>query len=62
MRVKPEGLIERLQVVADAPSITSRAGTVLVAAVGDRVGLTAALSVALADVRERRSRDRKSVV
>ena len=56
MRVKPEGLLERLQVVADAPSITSRAGTVLVAAVGDRVGLTAALSVALADVRERRSR------
>jgi len=56
MPVKASSSIERLQVVADAEGLTSRAGTALVAAVADRVGLTAGLSNALAGVRERRSR------
>ena len=56
MQVKPNSLIESVQVVADAEGLTSRAGTALVAALADRVGLTAALSEALAGLRERRSR------
>ena len=56
VRVKPTSPIESVQVVADAEGLTSRAGTALVAGVADRVGLTAALSCALAEVRERRSR------
>ena len=56
MPVKRESPIESVEVVADAVGLTSRAGTALVAGVADRVGLTAALSNALADVRERRSR------
>ena len=56
MPVKAGSAIERLQVVADAEGLTSRAGTALVAGVADRVGLTAGLSGALAGVRERRSR------
>ena len=56
MPVKASSSIERLQVVADAEGLTSRAGTALVAAVADRVGLTAGFSDALAGVRERRSR------
>jgi hypothetical protein len=45
-----------VEVVADAEGLSSRAGTALVAAVADRVGLTAALSEALRGLRERRSR------
>jgi Transposase DDE domain group 1 len=45
-----------VEVVADAEGLTSRAGTALVVAVADRVGLTAALSEALAGLRERRPR------
>jgi len=56
MQVKRERSIERLQVVADAEGLTSRAGTALVAGVADRVGLTAALSQALVGLRERRCR------
>jgi len=56
MRVKPNSPIESVQVVADAEGLTSRAGTALVAALADRVGLTAAFSEALAGLRERRSR------
>ena len=56
MQVKRERSIESVQVVADTEGLTSRAGTALVAALADRVGLTAALSEALAGVRERRSR------
>src|SRR3970040_1884523 len=56
MRVKRERPIESVQVVADAEGLTSRAGTALVAGVADRIGLTVALSEALAGVRERRSR------
>ena len=56
MRVKPNSPIESVQVVADAEGLTSRAGTALVAALADRVGLTAVLSDAFAGLYERRSR------
>jgi hypothetical protein len=56
MPVKASSSIETLQVVADAGTLTSRAGIVLVAGVADRIGLTAGLSEALGSVRERRSR------
>jgi hypothetical protein len=56
MSVQPSSSIERLQVVADADGLTSRAGTALVAGVADRVGLTVGLSDALESLRERRSR------
>src|SRR3990172_315508 len=56
MSVKASSSIERLQVVADADGLTSRAGTALIAGGADRVGLTAGLSDALASLRERRSR------
>ncbi len=56
MQVKRERSIESVQVVADAEALTSRAGTALVAALADRIGLTAALSEALVGLRERRSR------
>lgn len=56
MRVKRERSIESVQVVTDAEGLSSRAGTALVAGVADRVGLTAALSEALGDLRQRRSR------
>src|SRR2546422_548845 len=56
MRVKPESLVESVQVVADGEGLSSRAGTALVAGVAGRVGLTDGLCEALADLRERRSR------
>ena len=56
MPVKANSSLGRLQVVADAEGLTSRAGTALVAAVADRVALTAGLSDALQSLRERRSR------
>jgi hypothetical protein len=56
MPVKASSAIERLQVVADADGLISRAGTALVAGVADRVGLTGGLSHALVGLRERRSR------
>ena len=56
MRVKRAEAIERLQVVADADSLTSRAGTALLTGVADRTGLTEALSRAMDGVRRRRSR------
>ena len=56
MRVRLDGPIESLQVVADADCLTSRAGSALLAGVADKMGLTKALSRALAGVRRRRSR------
>lgn len=56
MPVKASSSLGRLQVVADAEGLCSRAGTALVAGVADRVGLTAGLVDALAGLRERRSR------
>ena len=56
MRVKRSELVESVQIVADADRLTSRAGTALLVGLADRVGLTGALSQALAGVRRRRSR------
>ena len=56
MQVQRAETIESVQVVADADRLTSRAGTVLLAGVADRVGLTEAFSRALGGVRKRRSR------
>lgn len=56
MQVKRVRSLESVQVVADAEGLASRAGTALVGALADRVGLTAALQEALAGLRERRSR------
>jgi hypothetical protein len=56
MRVKPNSPIESVQVVADAEGLSSRAGTVLLAGVADKVGLTKVLSQAMGGVRQRRSR------
>ena len=56
MRVKRLGLLESVQIVADADRLTSRAGTVLLVGLADRVGLTGALSQAMRGVRRRRSR------
>ncbi len=56
MQVKRTETIESLQIVADADALTSRAGTVLLAGLADRVGLTGSLSQAMGGVRKRRSR------
>jgi len=56
MQVKRERSIGSVQVVADAEGLTSRAGTALVGALADRIGLTDGLSKALVGLRERRSR------
>jgi hypothetical protein len=56
MQVKRRESIESLQIVADADRLTSRAGTALLVGVADKMGLTEALSRAMAGVRKRRSR------
>jgi hypothetical protein len=56
MQVQRTESIGSVQIVADADRLTSRAGTVLLAGLADRVGLTAALSQGMGDVRRRRSR------
>ncbi len=56
MWVKRSAVSESVQVLADADSLASRAGTALLSGVADRVGLTRALSAAVGGVRKRRSR------
>ena len=56
MRVKPNSPIESVQVVADAEGLSSRAGTVLLAGVADKVGLTEVLSQAMGGVRRQAAR------
>ena len=56
MKVKRLEVVERLQVVADAEGLTSRAGTALLVGLADRVGLTGSLAAAMSGVRKRRSR------
>jgi hypothetical protein len=56
MWVKRSELVESVQIVADADRLTSRAGTVLLVGLADRVGLTEALAEAMGGVRKRRSR------
>ena len=56
MLVQRTDCVERLQVVADADGLTSRAGSVLLVGVADRVGLTGSLAGAMGGLRQRRSR------
>jgi Transposase DDE domain group 1 len=56
LKVKPTRRLETVDVTADGEGLVSRAGVALLAELADRVGLTAALSGALAGTRERRSR------
>jgi Transposase DDE domain group 1 len=53
--VKPEARVETVEVTADGEGLVSRAGVALLVELSDRVGLTVALSGALAGTRERRS-------
>ncbi len=53
--VKPKACPETVIVSADGAGVVSHAGTVLLAEVADRTGLTAGLSAAVAATRERRS-------
>ena len=60
--VQREGLVEKLVVKADGTGQVSHAGSALVAGLADRVGLTRALSVAMAPTRQRRSAHDPGVV
>jgi hypothetical protein len=55
LKVMGRRSLRTVDVRADGTGLSSRAGTVLVALVADRVGLTAGVSDALAGTRERRS-------
>ncbi len=60
--VKREGLVDKLVVRADGTGQVGHAGSVLLAGVADRVGLTRALSAAMARTRTRRSAHDPGVV
>jgi hypothetical protein len=60
--VKRDGLVDKLVVSADGTGQVSHAGSGLVAGVADRVGLTRALSQAMAPTRRRRSAHDPGVV
>jgi Transposase DDE domain group 1 len=53
--VKPKAWLGTVEVTADGEGLVSHAGTVLLAELADRAGLTAGLSEALSGTRERRS-------
>ena len=53
MRVTDYGRVGKVEIAADGDGLVSRSGTALVAELAERLGLTAALSDALADTRER---------
>jgi len=55
LKVKPELRPKTVEVTADGEGLVSHAGTALLAELSDRLGLTKALSQALAATRERRS-------
>ena len=55
MKVMGRWSVKTVDVRADGIGLSSRAGTVLLALVADRVGMTAGLCDALAGTRERRS-------
>jgi len=60
--VKREGLVDKLVVRADGAGQVGHAGSALLVGVADRVGLTRALSAAMAPTRERRSAHDPGVV
>ncbi len=53
--VQREGLVDKLSVTVDGTGQVGHAGSALLAGVADRVGLTGALSAAMAPTRQRRS-------
>lgn len=53
--VKPKARCGTVEVTADGEGLVSHAGVALLVELADRVGLTAALSDALTETRERRS-------
>lgn len=53
MRVTDYARVGKVEIAADGDGLVSRSGTALLAELADRLGLTAALSEALADTRER---------
>jgi hypothetical protein len=55
LKVQRRGRFEKVEVTADGKGLASHAGSALLVAVADKVGLTDALSEALAPTRERRS-------
>jgi DDE family transposase len=60
--VKRDGLVDKLTVTSDGRGQVGHAGSALLAGVADRVGLTRALSGAMAPTRERRSAHDPGVV
>ena len=54
MKVMRDGRPVTVEVTADGPGLVSHAGTALLGQVADRVGLTSALSVRLAAIKQRR--------
>jgi len=60
--VKQDGLVDKLVVTADGNGQVGHAGSALLAGAADRIGLTAALSAAMAPTRERRSAHDPGVV
>lgn len=60
--VKRDGLVDKLVVTADGSGQVGHAGSSLLAGVADRVGLTGALSAAMAPTRQRRSEHDPGVV
>jgi hypothetical protein len=60
--VKRDGLVDKLVVRADGTGQVGHAGSALLAGVADRVGLTGALSAAMASTRQRRSAHDPGVV
>jgi hypothetical protein len=60
--VKRDGLVDKLSVTADGTGLVGHAGSVLLAGVADRVGLTRALSAAMAPTRQRASAHDPGVV
>ena len=60
--VRQDGLVHKLVVTADGNGQVGHAGSALLAGTADRVGLTGALSEAMAPTRERRSAHDPGVV
>ena len=60
--VQRDGLVDKLDVRADGTGLVGHAGSALIAGVADRVGLTRALSAAMAPTRQRASAHDPGVV
>jgi len=60
--VKRVGLVDKLRVTADGTGVVGHAGSALLAGTADRVGLTRALSDAMAPARQRASAHDPGVV